>query len=141
MASTPININAAKKPAPGGTAYFSNGRALDSLPLTVRAKKALCVVYCFIGLYLTTLFSFDPTTAARASPFAVQNRSPAAVRGGHFPKAPKPKFFFGGGGGSGGGDPRGPGGGPGGAGGFPGAKRRLGTVDSVRGPECGSCQG
>ncbi|GAM87131.1 hypothetical protein ANO11243_051520 [Dothideomycetidae sp. 11243] len=135
--TTPIVPNAAKKPGAPSTPYFHNGRALASAPLTVQLYKFLCTAYCFIGLYLTTLFSFDPTESARSSPFALRNRSPDDVRRGKFPQ---PKFFGGGGGGGGGKpDGRGPGGG-GGGGGRPVGKR-IGTVDQVRGPECGSCRG
>nr|POE47045.1 hypothetical protein CFP56_00377 [Quercus suber] len=47
-------------------AQFSQGRGL--LQMIVR----------FLGLYLTTLFSFEPEKSAQASPFAVDSRSRGA---------------------------------------------------------------
>ncbi|KAF4548550.1 Hypothetical protein D9617_27g045170 [Elsinoe fawcettii] len=150
--SVPINVT--KKPTPSSSStpakptYFSNGRALSGPPLTVRIKTFLSIAYCFIGLYLTTLFTLDSTAAAAQSPFAVQNRPRHQAKSGF----PKPGFFGGGGGGGGGGNGRGPGGGgSGGTGGAGGGAsgggsragsggKRLGRVDDVRGPECGSCQ-
>ncbi|KAG8624408.1 hypothetical protein KVT40_007475 [Elsinoe batatas] len=148
--SVPINItkkplsspSSSSNPPPKPT-YFSNGRALSSPPLSARAKSLLSTIYCFIGLYLTTLFSLDSTAAAQGSPFAKSRGGGTQGRG----SFPKPTFW--GGSGGGGGDGRGPGGGGsggsgggkgwfGGAGG--GGGRKLGTVDGVRGPECGSCQ-
>ncbi|KZF19285.1 hypothetical protein L228DRAFT_271527 [Xylona heveae TC161] len=95
-----------------------------SPPLTARIREFFSSAYIFIGLYLTTLFSFDAYAAAESSSFNIRRRSPgsgASIRRG----------WGGGGGGSGGG------GGPGSGG---GGGRRLGTVDDIRGPECQSCK-
>ncbi|KAL4892947.1 hypothetical protein BDV59DRAFT_179070 [Aspergillus ambiguus] len=105
--------------------YLSNGQVLGSPPLSVRVSRFFENVYMFLGLYLVSLFSFDPYTAAQNSSFNVsrpENRSSARPRWG----------------GSGGYGSGGPGGGGGGGGsGF--GPRRIGRVDDVRGPECGSC--
>ncbi|KAG9655554.1 hypothetical protein KCU98_g12719, partial [Aureobasidium melanogenum] len=99
--------------------YFHNGQALAAPPATVRVRNFLDNAYVFIGLYVTTFFSFDPAAAAAASPFNANNQVPGK----------RPGWGFGannGNGGRGGGPP------PGG--------RKVGRVDDVRGPECKSCK-
>ncbi|PSK34846.1 hypothetical protein B9Z65_1429 [Elsinoe australis] len=136
--TTPINISkpngnpsTSQKPT-----YISAGRALSSPPLSAQIRSYLSLAYCFLGLYFTTLFSLDSTSAAANSSFARRNGTGASAGGrSSFPK-PRMPFFGGGSGGSGnGGNGRGPPGGGSGRGG-----RKLGTVDDVRGPECKSCQ-
>ncbi|KAJ4518462.1 hypothetical protein HRR80_004626 [Exophiala dermatitidis] len=126
-----------KKPtstAPGGSSgagkpkyISSSGHVLESPPLTARISRFSHDVYNFFGLYLVSLFSLDPYAAAEGSRFNTRQRRPntntntrTAPRGGG-------GFGFGFGGRASG---RGSGGGSG---------RRMGTVDDVRGPECGSC--
>ncbi|KAK6008334.1 hypothetical protein QM012_000237 [Aureobasidium pullulans] len=56
--------------------YFHNGQALAAPPVTVRVRNFFDNAYVFVGLYLTTFFSFDPAAAAAASPFNANNRTP-----------------------------------------------------------------
>ncbi|KAJ5918221.1 hypothetical protein N7454_010596 [Penicillium verhagenii] len=109
------------------TAYFSNGQALTSLPLSVRVSRFIESAYVFFGLYIVSFLSLDPYAAAQNSSFNIhKTRSSSGsrdTRGGS-----SSSYGPGGGGGGGGG------GGPGGPG------RRIGRVDDVRGPECRSCR-
>ncbi|KAK6353367.1 hypothetical protein TWF696_005335 [Orbilia brochopaga] len=110
-------------PSGSKNSYVANGQVLSSPPFTSRITRFSESVIQFLGLYTVSLLSFDPYASAEASSFATQNNS--AMQGtsrgnGHS-----------GFGGSTRQDPRGGGGGGGG--------QRLGTIDSVRGPECGSC--
>ncbi|EPS36835.1 hypothetical protein H072_9613 [Dactylellina haptotyla CBS 200.50] len=108
-----------------GNTYLSSGQVLTSPPLTARITRFSESAIQFFGLYFVSLLSFDAYSAAENSSFATQNNtsmqgSGARTSGG--------STGFGGGSGSGGRpDPRGPG-------------QRLGTIDQVRGPECGSCK-
>ncbi|KAG0133100.1 thioredoxin-like protein [Tuber indicum] len=108
--------------------YVLDGRVVDSLPIGARARGVLRVVIVFLGLYLTSLFSFDAITAAENSVFANYGK----------PKGQQKKPGYGGFGGAGrpGGPPPPPG--PPGS----GSGRKLGTVDSIRssgGCSDGSC--
>ncbi|RAL06442.1 DUF171-domain-containing protein [Aspergillus ibericus CBS 121593] len=104
--------------------YVSGGRVLSSPPVTVRVTRFVESIYIFIGLYLVSLFSLDPYTAAQNSRFNI-------TRSG---KTPNTSARWGGGGGSWGPGGGGGGGGPGGPG------RRIGRVDDVRGPEGIHCR-
>ncbi|GAB7353597.1 hypothetical protein MBLNU459_g4018t1 [Dothideomycetes sp. NU459] len=110
--------------------YVHNGQTLSGPPLTVRLRNFMDSAYVFVGLYVTTFFSFEPYAAAEASPFNQAKRTPG--------KRPGWGGYGGGRGGGGGGGGGGPGSGPGGPGSGPGKK--LGRVDDIRGPECKSCQ-
>ncbi|EON67643.1 hypothetical protein W97_06786 [Coniosporium apollinis CBS 100218] len=90
----------------------------------------------FVMLYLTTLFSLDAYTAAANSPYSRRNRPSNNPRSSWGRSVGRGGGSGGGGYGGGGG-----GGGPGGPGGSGGSNypRKLGQVDDVRGPECGSC--
>ncbi|KAJ5594272.1 uncharacterized protein N7459_000480 [Penicillium hispanicum] len=103
------------------TAYFSNGQALQSPPLTVRLTRFFEGVYVFVGLYLVSLFSLDPYTAAQNSQFNIHRPKTS----GSNPRWGGPGSYGPGGGGGGGGG-SGPGSGPG---------RRIGRVDDIRGPD------
>ncbi|KAJ5797864.1 uncharacterized protein N7503_007160 [Penicillium pulvis] len=109
------------------TTYFSNGQALSSPPFSVRVSRFFESVYLFFGLYLVSFFSLDPHTAAQNSSFNIHR--PKTPSGSRKPFGGSSGSYGSGGGGGGGG-----GGGPGGPG------RRIGRVDDVRGPECGSCR-
>ncbi|KAJ5404610.1 hypothetical protein N7509_004481 [Penicillium cosmopolitanum] len=118
-------------PKPRAT-YFSNGQALERPPFTVRVSRFFNDAYSFIGLYTVSLFSLDPYGAAQNSQFNIHRPSTNSGLRGRGPSS-----YFGGGGGGGGGDS-----GPGydyGSG-CGGGARRIGRVDDVRGPECGSCR-
>ena len=52
-----IMASAAATKKPPTAPYFHNGQALASPPLSVRVRRHLVDAYCFVGLYLTTLFS------------------------------------------------------------------------------------
>ncbi|KAK6522060.1 hypothetical protein TWF281_002629 [Arthrobotrys megalospora] len=101
--------------------YLSNGQVMQSPPLTARITRFSESAIQFIGLYFVSLLSFDSYASAESSSFATQNN--AALQG----SGSRGNGTTGFGGSAGRPDPRGPG-------------RRLGTVDSVRAPECGSCQ-
>ncbi|KIW78975.1 hypothetical protein Z517_08815 [Fonsecaea pedrosoi CBS 271.37] len=130
------------KPSPSqGKANYvsSSGHVLERPPLSARISRFSDDLYNFLGLYLVSLFSLDPYTAAQNSQFNTRGR-PNAYQD-------RPRWGagsttrLGGGGGSGGGGSggswgRGGGGGAGGPGSGP---RRMGGIDDVRGPECGSC--
>ncbi|KAK6496399.1 hypothetical protein TWF481_002419 [Arthrobotrys musiformis] len=102
--------------------YIANGQTMQSPPLTTRLTRFSESAIQFIGLYFVTLLSFDSYGSAESSSFATQNN--AALQGNGSSSSGGTTGF---GGNAGRPDPRGPG-------------RRLGTVDSVRGPECGSCK-
>ncbi|KAJ6264163.1 hypothetical protein Dda_0305 [Drechslerella dactyloides] len=124
----------------------------SSPPLTSRITRFTESAIQFIGLYTVSLLSvrspqpslttyilytntanakqFDPYASAEASSFATQNN--AAMQG---TSRGNGSTGFGG---SSRQDPRG-GNGGGSGGGSGGGGRRLGTIDQVRGPECGSC--
>ncbi|KAF3930226.1 hypothetical protein ABW20_dc0104025 [Dactylellina cionopaga] len=93
---------------------------LPSPPIGARITRFSESAIQFLGLYFVSLLSFDPSAAAEASSFATQNN--ASMQGNSRGNG---TTGFGGSGGRP--DPRGGG-------------RRLGTIDSVRAPECGSCQ-
>ncbi|KAJ5999621.1 hypothetical protein N7481_000030 [Penicillium waksmanii] len=115
------------------TTYFSNGQALERPPFTVRVSRLFNDAYSFLGLYTVSLFSLDPYGAAQHSQFNIHRSSTNSGLRGRGSGS-----FFGGGGGGGGGDS-----GPGydyGSGCGGGGARRIGRVDDVRGPECGSCR-
>lgn len=77
----------------------------------------------------------DPYTAAQNSRFNIQNTRASAV-----PRRSGGSGGLGGGSGSGKGDGGGGGGGGPGSFGGGGPGRRIGRVDDVRAPECGSCR-
>ena len=104
-------------------------------PLSARFARLTDSIYNFIGLYIVSLFSLDPYSAAQNSQFNVigrPNTYQERLRWGGVNRTGNGGWGGGGGWGSGS-DRRGPGGGG-------GPSRRLGTVDDVRGPECGSCR-
>ncbi|KAH8703757.1 hypothetical protein BGW36DRAFT_369944 [Talaromyces proteolyticus] len=109
------------------TPYLSNGRMLETPPLTARVVRWVDSLYLFFGLYFVSLFAFDSYGAAESSQFNI-----AASH-----NDPNTRSRWGGSGGSGGGKP---GGGGGGGDSGPGGGKRLGRVDDIRGPECKSCQ-
>ncbi|PYH44898.1 uncharacterized protein BP01DRAFT_320200 [Aspergillus saccharolyticus JOP 1030-1] len=111
--------------------YVSGGRVLGSPPLSLRVYRFLESIYMFVGLYLVSLFSTDPYTAAQNSRFNIHRAGKSDGSG----RTSGWGFGFGGSGGGGGGGGGGPGRGPGGFG-----PRKLGRVDDIRGPECGSCR-
>ncbi|KAF3917303.1 hypothetical protein AA313_de0208268 [Arthrobotrys entomopaga] len=116
MASNPNN----KTP---GT-YLHNGQVMNSPPLSARITRLSESAIQFVSLYFVSLLSFDPYAAAESSSFATQNNTAMQGSGA---RSSGGTTGFGGSAGRPGSDSRGPG-------------RRLGTVDQVRGPECGSCQ-
>ena len=114
-------------------------------PLSARFTRTVDDIYNFVGLYLVSLLSLDPYTAAQNSQFNTRGR-PNAYQdrsrwGGGVNRTGGVGGLAGGGaaprGGGGGGGGGGSGGGKGFGGGGPG--RRIGTVEDVRAPECGSC--
>lgn len=115
-------------------------RLTDNLPrppLSARFSRLTDSIYNFFGLYLVSLFSLDPYNAAQNSQFNVIGRPNSYQDRSRWGGVNRTGNGSSGGSGGGGGwgsgsDRRGPGGG--------GPSRRLGTVDDVRGPECGSCQ-
>ncbi|KAK2757985.1 hypothetical protein FQN54_004391 [Arachnomyces sp. PD_36] len=117
--------------------YFSNGQALETPPLSVRFSRMLEAIYTFFGLYVVSLFSLDPYSAAQNSRFNIHN-----TRASSAPRRSGGSGFGGWGGGGGGGKGDGGGGGGGGGGSFGGGGpgRKIGRVDDVRAPECGSCR-
>ncbi|KAF3941334.1 hypothetical protein ABW19_dt0203298 [Dactylella cylindrospora] len=104
----------------GNNTYLHNGQVLQSRPLTARITGFSESVIQFVGLYFSTLLSFDAQASAESSSFATHNNPSLAG-------SSRGSGSAGFGGGAGRSDPRGPG-------------RRLGTIDQVRGPECKSCQ-
>ncbi|KAI9709178.1 MAG: hypothetical protein M1812_007763 [Candelaria pacifica] len=60
--------------------YYSQGRALQSPPLTAKVRAFFNAAYAFIGLYLVTLFSLDAYASAESSQFNIHYKAP--------PKAP-----------------------------------------------------
>jgi uncharacterized membrane protein YgcG len=94
-------------------------------PLSARLSRFSSDVYNFLGLYFVSLFSLDPYTAAQNSQFNTRGRPNAYQE--------RPRWA--------GGSSRlgGAGGGPSGGGGGGSSGRRMGGIDDVRAPECGSC--
>lgn len=151
MSIPPQPPGAAKQaPAAKPTYISSSGHTLSSLPLTARLNRAADSLYNFVGLYFVSLLSLDPYSAAQNSRFntrgpgrnvnaarttsASTNTRSAPLSGGGSTR------LGGGTAGSGLGGPRGGGSGGASGGAGPGTGgRRMGTVDDVRGPECGSC--
>lgn len=125
--------NASKSKAP---TYISSGQTLDAIPLGVRVNRAVDDIYNFLGLYFTSLIALDPHAAAHNSRFNTRGpgRGTGTTRAASNPSG-NSGLYGGGrlGGGSGGGN------GPRGGGGGGGNVRRMGTVDDVRVPPCGSC--
>ncbi|QKX63941.1 uncharacterized protein TRUGW13939_11113 [Talaromyces rugulosus] len=120
-----ITMSAAR---PAQTPYVSNGRVLETPPLTARVVRWVDNAYLFFGLYLVSLFALDSYAAAQGSQFNISAS--------HNNPNTRPRWggrSTGGGGGGGGGGGWGPGGGGNGG-------RKIGQVDDVRGPECKSCQ-
>ncbi|KAL2001176.1 hypothetical protein VTN02DRAFT_2141 [Thermoascus thermophilus] len=107
------------------TPYVSNGRVLQSLPLSTRITRFFDNVYFFLGLYFVSLLSLDPYTAAQNSKFNIsRSKNTQDTR----PRWGGSSYNSGGGG---------PGGGPSSSGREP---KRIGRVDDIRGAECDSCQ-
>ncbi|KAK5937120.1 hypothetical protein PMZ80_010661 [Knufia obscura] len=134
---SPPSAAPSAKPTPKTPTYISSsGQTLDSLPLTARLNRIADNVYNFLGLYFVSLLSLDPYAAAQNSRFNTRGpgRTNTNASAGSAPRQGGGLFGGGrlGGGGSGGSGGAGPRGGGGGG-------RRMGTVDDVRGPECGSC--
>ncbi|KAL8688395.1 MAG: hypothetical protein Q9218_005686 [Villophora microphyllina] len=113
------------QPPPAPRPYVSGGQVLQTPPLSARIRNFIDGSYNFLGLYVTTLFSFDAYAAAEQSPFNIRNRHVRRTGGASFWRT-----------GSGGG---GGGGGSGGSSGGADGGRKIGRVDDVRGPECKSC--
>ncbi|KAJ9608080.1 hypothetical protein H2200_007068 [Cladophialophora chaetospira] len=124
--STPSSNKPPTKPA-----YISSsGHVLESPPLTARLTRFSEDIYNVLGLYFVSLFSLDPYTAAQNSQFNTRGR----------PNVYQERPRWGGNSGRvGGGGGRGSGAGGGGGFGGGGSGRRMGGIDDVRGPECGSC--
>ncbi|KIW96360.1 uncharacterized protein Z519_03429 [Cladophialophora bantiana CBS 173.52] len=130
-----------KKSSSRGTANYisSSGHVLETPPLSARLSRLSDDVYNFLGLYFVSLFSLDPYTAAQNSQFNTRGR-PNAYQ--ERPRWGGASTRLGGGAGAGGGGPGsswGRGGGGGGSGSGSGGLRRMGGIDDVRAPECGSC--
>ncbi|ETN45799.1 uncharacterized protein HMPREF1541_09632 [Cyphellophora europaea CBS 101466] len=141
--SSPSATPGAGKPQPSAnkgkpTYIASSGNVLETPPLSARFARFTDSVYNFLGLYIVSLFSLDAYAAAQNSQFNTVGRPNAYQERARWGGVNRAGNGGSGGGGSGWGsggnnDGRGPGGGGGPA-------RRLGRVDDVRGPECGSCQ-
>jgi hypothetical protein len=121
------------------TYVSSSGNLLETPPLAARISRLSDDIYNFLGLYFVSLFSLDPYAAAQASQFNTRARGPNAYQDRARWGSGANRSGGGGSGGSGLGGGRGGGGGSGGGFGGAGSGRRMGTVDDVRGPECGSC--
>ncbi|CAD6589126.1 MAG: hypothetical protein ASARMPREDX12_003609 [Alectoria sarmentosa] len=93
---------------------------MASPPLSARVRNFIGHAYTFLGLYLTTLFSFDAYAAAEHSSFNPKRKVRPVVGVG---AGPRPDVS----GGEGGGGAN--------VGGGRGVGRRLGTLDEVRAPE------
>ncbi|KIW25009.1 uncharacterized protein PV07_10685 [Cladophialophora immunda] len=139
--SSPSSSN--KKPSSRGTANYvsSSGHILETPPLSARISRISDDVYNFLGLYFVSLFSLDPYTAAQNSQFNTRGR-PNAYQ--ERPRWGGGTNRLGGGGATGGGGSTwgrggGGGGGSGSGSGSGGGSRRMGGIDDVRAPECGSC--
>ena len=135
--TSPPQATCLKRKSSISSAYILETNKLSRPPLTARISRFSDSVYNFVGLYFVSLFSLDPYTAAQNSSFNTRGRGNAyqeRARWGGVNRI----GGGGGSGGSGGSDSRGGGGGGAGFGGG-GSGRRMGTVDDVRGPECGSC--
>ncbi|KAL2009141.1 hypothetical protein VTN00DRAFT_7335 [Thermoascus crustaceus] len=107
------------------TPYVSNGKVLQSPPFSTRIIRFFENVYLFLGLYFVSLLSLDPYTAAQNSKFNISRSKNAHDTR---PRWGGSSYNSGGGG---------PGGGPSGSG---RGQKRIGRVDDIRGPECGSCR-
>lgn len=137
MVDNPTSTSKSSNPSKASktpTYISSSGQTLTSLPLQARLNRVVDNVYNFLGLYFVSLLSLDPYAAAQNSRFNTRGpgRGPQAARTGGNTTGSGSGLFGGGrlgGGGNSGSGPRGGGGGG----------RRMGTVDDVRGPECGSC--
>ncbi|KIV88141.1 hypothetical protein, variant [Exophiala mesophila] len=129
--SDPSQKPASTPSKPAAARYISSsGHILETPPLSARLSRFSTDVYNFLGLYIVSLFSLDPYTAAQTSSFntsgpgrgsGVQSRARwgsagPATRNGN--TGGRPGAGSGGGGGTG---------------------RRLGQVNDIREPECGSC--
>ncbi|OQU96629.1 hypothetical protein CLAIMM_02680 [Cladophialophora immunda] len=142
----PPSSSSNKKLPSSGTANYvsSSGHILETPPLSARISRISDDVYNFLGLYFVSLFSLDPYTAAQNSQFNTRGR-PNAYQ--ERPRWGGGTNRLGGGGTTGGGSSSawgrgGGGGGGGGSGsgsGSGGGSRRMGGIDDVRAPECGSC--
>ncbi|PGH10560.1 hypothetical protein AJ79_05382 [Helicocarpus griseus UAMH5409] len=120
--------------------YLSNGHMLERPPISARIRYLIDDLYIFFGLYIVSFFALNASTAAQNSQFNIQNTSNTQIH--------RPRWGGSRGGGGGWGGPGGPGNGPGGpgkrpGGGGSGGGPRIGRVDDIRGPECGSgsCRG
>ncbi|EXJ95001.1 hypothetical protein A1O1_00119 [Capronia coronata CBS 617.96] len=124
--STPSSSSSAKY-------ISSSGHVLETPPLTARISRLSDSIYNFLGLYIVSLFSLDPYTAAQNSQFNTRAKGPNTYQ--ERPRWGANRSGTGGGGvggiGRGGNTGTGTGSGAGG--------RRFGGIDDVRGPECGSC--
>ncbi|KAK2808212.1 hypothetical protein FQN50_004953 [Emmonsiellopsis sp. PD_5] len=114
--------------------YVSNGHMLQSPPISARIRNLIDGLYIFFGLYFVSFFTLRASEAARNSQFNIQySRNSQANR----PRWGGSTGSGGGGDGGSGGFGKRPGGGGGGSG---GPSRRIGRVDDIRAPECGSCR-
>ncbi|CRG82917.1 hypothetical protein PISL3812_00264 [Talaromyces islandicus] len=136
---------------PAQAPYLSNGRVLETPPLTARVVRWVDSAYLFFGLYFVSLFAdnwnhyeslfSDPRLILlpplQLDSYAAAESSQFNISAPHNNPNNRPRWGGssnrGTGGGGGGGGGWGPGGG--GSGG-----RKIGRVDDVRGPECKSCQ-
>ncbi|KAI1611275.1 hypothetical protein EDD37DRAFT_650948 [Exophiala viscosa] len=128
--------NPPKKPATTSSYISSSGHVLDTPPVSARISRLGDNIYNFLGLYFVSLFSLDPYTAAQNSRFNSRGRPNAYQERARWGGANRAGGVGAGPGGSG------PSGGRGGGGsgfGGSGSGRRMGGVDDVRAPECGSC--
>ncbi|EEH23508.1 hypothetical protein PABG_05719 [Paracoccidioides brasiliensis Pb03] len=113
--------------------YISSGHMLERPPISARIRYFIDDLYIFLGLYVVSFFSLNASLAAQNSQFNVQNINNTQL---HRPRWGSSTGGSGGGGGGGGGGPGGPGKRLGGSG--AGLTKRIGRVDDIRGPECGS---
>ncbi|KIY00251.1 uncharacterized protein Z520_03936 [Fonsecaea multimorphosa CBS 102226] len=125
-----------KNPSSSHGYVSSSGHILETPPLSARILRLSDSLYNFLGLYFVSLFSLDPYTAAQNSQFNTRGRPNAYQE--------RPRWSGGGtnrlgGGGGGSSSTWGRGGGGGGSSGGNGGTRRMGGIDDVRAPECGSC--
>ncbi|KAK4942770.1 hypothetical protein LTR10_017530 [Elasticomyces elasticus] len=122
--------NPTKKPASASSYVSSSGHILETPPVSARISRLGDNIYNFLGLYFVSLFSLDPYTAAQNSRFNLRGRPNAYQERTRWGSANRN--------GGAGANPGGRGGGSSGFGGT-GPGRRMGGIDDVRGPECGSC--
>ncbi|OAP57989.1 hypothetical protein AYL99_07079 [Fonsecaea erecta] len=132
--ASPSSSNKNKSPSHGTANYISSsGHILETPPLSARISRLSDDIYNFLGLYLVSLFSLDPYTAAQNSQFNTRGRPNAYQE--------RPRWSGGGtnrlGGATGSGSSSWGRGGSGAGGAGP--ARRMGGIDDVRAPECGSC--